>query len=149
MAILRRGPFRTLRQLERQLDDLVPGGDDDQDNPGANGSLSRWNPRADVYEDESDLVFELDTPGVNKDDLEVNLEDNRLIIQGERREEKEIQEEDRNYLRSERVYGTFQRSFRLPENVEADEITANFDDGVLRVRVPATERTSSQSIQIQ
>lgn len=149
MALLRRGPFRTLRQLERQLDDLVPGEDGDQDQPETSRSLSRWSPRADVYEDNNDLVFEVDAPGVNKDDLDVSLEDNRLVIQGERREEKDVEEEERNYFRSERVYGTFQRSFRLPKNVNADEITANYDGGVLRVRVPKSEEASTQSIQIQ
>jgi HSP20 family protein len=102
-----------------------------------------------VYEDNNDLVFEVDTPGVSKDDLDVSLEDNRLVIQGERREEKDVEEEERNYFRSERVYGTFQRSFRLPKNVNADEITANYDGGVLRVRVPKNEEASTQSIQIQ
>lgn len=149
MAILRRGPFRTLRQLERQLDDLVPGEDDEQNQPETTRSLSRWSPRADVYEDDSGLVFEVDAPGVSKGDLDVNLEDNRLTVEGERREEKDVEGEDRNYIRSERVYGTFQRSFQLPKNVKAEEITANFDDGVLRIRVPKPEEATTRSIQIQ
>lgn len=147
MAILRRGPMRTLRQLEQQLDDVFSGNGSERDEQSST-ALTKWSPRVDVYEEGDELVFELDAPGVDKEDLDVSLDENRLIVSGERREEKDVQEGDRNYFRSERVYGQFKRSFALPEVVETDQIEANFDEGVLTIRVPKREDSPSRSIEI-
>lgn len=147
MAILRQSPFRQLRKLERQLDDLV-GGSDGETND-RNAGLTRWSPRVDVYEEGNDLVFQLDVPGINKDNLDVSVDNNQLVISGERREEKDVEDKNRNYFRSERVYGTFQRSFALPETVDADQIDASYDDGVLKIRAPRTEQATSQQVQIE
>lgn len=146
MAILRSSPFRQLRELERQLDDLMRDGD--QDNKNNSQAITGWSPRVDVYEESDDLVFEVDAPGIHKDDLDVSIEDNRLTISGERREEKNVEEEDRNYFRSERVYGQFQRSFALPDAVDAEQVQASYDDGVLTVRAPRVEESTSQNVQI-
>ncbi|MFB6344675.1 MAG: Hsp20/alpha crystallin family protein [bacterium] len=146
MAILRRNPFRKLRDLERQLDDMFRK--EESDDTNGSQAISGWSPRVDVYEEGNDLVFELDAPGLHKDDLDVSIEDNRLTIRGERREEKDVEDEDRNYYRSERIYGQFQRSFALPDKVEASEIDASYDDGVLTVRAPQTAESTSESIQI-
>ncbi len=149
MAILRRSPFRQLRELERQLDDLVRGGDSEVQESESSSAISSWSPRVDVYEEGDEIVFDLDAPGMEKDDLDVSLEKNRLTISGERREERDVEVEDRNYLRSERVYGTFKRSFALPDSVEADDVSANYEDGVLTVKAPKSESSTSQSVQIE
>lgn len=146
MAILRRSPFRQLRELERQLDDLIRNGD--QDEQDQSQAITGWSPRVDVYEQNDELVFEVDAPGIHKDDLDVSIEDNRLTISGERREEKNVEDSDRNYFRSERVYGQFQRSFALPDAIDADQVAASYDDGVLTVRAPKVEDSTTQSVQI-
>lgn len=146
MAILRRSPFRQLRELERQLDDIFREGE--QEDQNGSQALTGWSPRVDVYEEGDELVFEVDAPGLHKDDLDVSIEDNRLTIGGERREEKDVEDSERNYFRSERVYGQFQRSFALPDNVDAEQISANYENGVLTVRAPRTEESRSQSVQI-
>lgn len=148
MAILRRGPFRQLRKLERQLDDLFAG-DTEVEDQESSPSLTDWSPRVDVYEENDELVFEVDAPGINKDDLDVSINDNRLQISGERREERDVDEEARNYFRAERVYGSFKRSFALPDRAgDPDQINARYEDGVLTVRVPRMEESTSESIQI-
>jgi HSP20 family protein len=149
MAILRRGPFRQIRELERQLDDLVSGESGDRDRNGDSTALTSWSPRVDVYEEGDNLVFELDAPGLNKDDLDVSIEDNRLTVTGERREEKNVEDEDRNYFRSERVYGKFKRSFALPDSIDHEAISANYDNGVLKVTAPQTAESSTKSIQVE
>lgn len=146
MAILRRGPMRTLRQLERQLDDAFPGDGNERDEQSS--ALTKWSPRVDVYEEGDELVFELDAPGVNKDALDVSLEENRLTVSGERREEKNVEDDERNYFRSERVYGQFKRSFALPDAVDTERIEANFNEGVLTVRVPKLEDSPSRKVEI-
>lgn len=147
MAILRRGPMRTLRELEQQLDDAFSGNGDERDDRSST-ALTQWSPRVDVYEDGDDLVFELDAPGVKRDNLDVNLDENRLTVSGERREEKSVEDDERNYFRSERVYGQFKRSFALPEAVDTEEIEATLDEGVLTIRVPKREGSPSRSIEI-
>lgn len=147
MAILRRGPMRTLRQLERQLDDVFSGDGSERDEQSST-ALTKWSPRVDVYEEGDELVFELDAPGVNKNDLDVSLEENRLTVSGERREEKNVEDDERTYFRSERVYGQFKRSFALPDAVDTERIEANFSEGVLTVRVPKLEDSPSRKVEI-
>lgn len=142
MALARRDPFRLLRNVNQRFEDLMSGGD-------GNGQLSTWSPRTDVYEEDGDLVFELEAPGLDRDDFDVSVEDNRLTISGERRSERDVEDEERDYLRSERFYGRFQRSYSLPRDVDPAEIQARYEDGVLHVSVPEGARRESHSIDIQ
>lgn len=144
MALLRRDPFEKLRDLERQLGQAFTG--EEKDESTGNG-LTSWRPRVDVYEEGEELVFEVDASGIDKDNLDVSIEDNRLTIRGERRAEH--QEEDRDYYRSERVYGTFQRSFALPDSIEQDDVNASYEDGVLTVRTPLTKSAGKRSVPIE
>jgi len=143
MALSRRSPFRLLRDLDRQLSDVLPEEDGESQT-----SITRWSPKVDIYEQGENIVFEVEAPGVEKDDIDISIEENRLVIQGERTEQKEW-DDDRNYYRSERFYGNFQRSFALPEAIDAAEVTATYDDGVLKVTLPKVASSQSQSIQIQ
>lgn len=93
-------------------------------------------PKMDVWEDDKHLYFEAEIPGMSKKDIKISLEDNILTIKGERNQEKESK--NKNYIRQERTYGSFQRSFTLPSEVNPDKIDARFDDGVLKISIEKT-----------
>ena len=105
-------------------------------------------PHMDVSETDQELRICAELPGVNEEDVEVRLEDNVLVIRGEKKFERK--EEKENYHFSERSYGTFQRALRLPGAVEPDQVKARFENGVLTVTVPKSEQHErSRRIQIQ
>ncbi len=106
-------------------------------------------PKMDVWEDDKHLYFEAEIPGMSKKDIKMSLEDNILTIKGQRKEEKES--ENKNYIRQERTYGSFQRSFTLPGEVNADKIEARFEDGVLKVSIEKTnvKPTNQKLIEIK
>ena len=112
----------------------------------------RWMPSVDVVEEQDHYLFHADLPGVDLDKIEVLFEDGLLTIKGERSEfskdGEEKENEEKGYRRIERSYGSFQRSFRLPDEIDADNITAKSDKGVLEVRVPKKEK-AQRKIQIQ
>ncbi len=139
----RRTPFGGLLDLEKKLEDLFAAGD------GEESSLTAWRPRVDVFEEGNNIVFECEAPGINKEDIDVSIENNRLTISGERREEKTIEEDERNYYRSERLFGSFQRTFTLPEGVDAEQVNAHFKNGVLRVELPKAAEAKKKSIEIR
>jgi HSP20 family protein len=93
-----------------------------------------FSPQSDATASEAHYEINLELPGVSLDDIEIEVHDNNLTVQGEKRTERE--EKGKTYFFSERTFGAFQRSFRLPPNVAADKITAAFKDGVLTIRVP-------------
>jgi len=104
----------------------------------------------DVYEDGDNLVYEVEMPGVTRDEIKVRLEDNHLIVSGEIKRNEQV--EENQYLSMGRRYGQFQRTFRLPEgHVEPDskKIKARFENGILRVSLPLKEHVKPQAIDIQ
>jgi len=104
------------------------------DDPSA--ATSRWTPAADAYESDEDLVFHVEVPGVSLEDIHLEAAGGRLRISGVRPEAPV----SRRFLRMERVCGEFIREFELPSGVDADRITANLEQGVLRIRVPKPDR---------
>jgi HSP20 family protein len=98
-----------------------------------------WAPRADIFEKNGAFVVKAELPGVNKEDVEVALDDGQLVIKGERKAETEVKEED--YYRMERTYGTFYRRMALPFETTAAQIEATFKDGVLEVKIPKPVET--------
>ncbi len=103
-------------------------------------------PSVDIFEDGNEVVVKADIPGVKKDDIDVTITENSLTISGERKQEKKVKEKD--FHRIERSYGSFSRSFRLPENVNAAKAKAEFKDGVLEVRLPKTKAGKQKKIEI-
>ena len=103
-------------------------------------------PPVDVYEDEHNLVVKLEIPGVNEDDLDVQVENNTLTVKGERKFEKEEKEE--NFHRIERRYGSFERSFRLPNTVDGDKAEANYDKGILSVSLVKRPEAKPKQIKV-
>jgi HSP20 family protein len=109
--------------------------------------LSIRMPSLDVYEEKDSVVVKAELPGMKKEEVEVNLAGENLTIKGEKKEDKEVKEDD--YYRRERSYGSFLRTIALPCDVKSDEITASFKDGVLEIRMPKTEEAKKKSISVK
>ncbi len=110
-------------------------------------STSMWAPPVNIKETNDAFEIEMELPGVKKGDIDITVENNVLTISGEKKEEKEVK--DGNYLRAERFYGSFSRSFTLPQQVKADEISATYKDGVLNVILPKVEESRPKKIKIK
>ena len=112
-----------------------------------NTELTDWTPAIDIDEDNDAFVVIADLPGLTKKDISINIKENMLTISGERKIEKK--DENINYCRSERRYGSFKRSFQLTDQVIADKISASFKSGVLTVTVPKAEEVKPKEIEIK
>jgi HSP20 family protein len=106
-----------------------------------------WSPSVDISENKENLVLEAELPGMKREDFEISIENNVITLKGERKFEK--RSDDENYHRVERSYGSFTRSFTLPQNVTADGANAEFKDGILRVTLPKREETKARKIEIK
>jgi HSP20 family protein len=104
-------------------------------------------PAVDVFEEKDDIVVKAELPGIEKDNIEVNLTDHTLTIKGEKKKEEEVKEE--NYYRSERSYGSFVRTVELPKDVRSDKVKAAFKNGILEVRMPKTEEAKAKEIKVK
>jgi len=108
--------------------------------------VSTWSPRTDLMENDDKYVIELDLPGMAKENININVQDNMLTIEGERKDE--TTEEGSGYLRSERSFGAFKRSFSLPAHVVEDKVKASFKNGVLTVHLPKAEKSKRKKVAI-
>jgi len=147
MALVRWNPVRDFMQMREEMDRLFNqffgrGGDGE----GATWGPGTWVPPVDIYETDEAFVLKAELPGVSKEDLQIELYDNRLILRGERKHETDVKEEQ--YHRRERAYGRFERSFWLPTAVDADKIQAHFMNGVLDLRLPKSEAAKPKRIAI-
>jgi len=137
-------PFRatsTLHdQLNRMFTDLLDRSTSRESN------LTTWAPAADIYETEHQLVVKVDLPDVDLKDLDIRVENNILTIRGERKFESKVNEN--NYLRVERSYGSFARSFALANTVKAEAIKADYHNGVLALTIPKREEAKPKQIKV-
>jgi HSP20 family protein len=106
-----------------------------------------WAPRVDIAETEKEFSIKAEIPDVKKEDVKVTVDNGILTIRGERKQEKE--EKDKKFHRVERFYGSFTRSFTLPDNVDESKIEASFKDGMLNLMVPKTEETKPKAIDVK
>jgi HSP20 family protein len=111
------------------------------------GSMGTWAPAVDIFEKGEDLVIRAEIPGVSKDEIDINVENNTLTIRGERKHEEEF-DQGKAY-RAERIYGGFLRTFSLPRTVDSSRIGASYRDGVLELTLPKAEEAKPKKIQIQ
>lgn len=146
-TITRWNPVRELDELQdrvlRALH-LAPANREGADNQPL--VSTEWLPAVDIIEDEKEYLIKAELPEVNKDDVKVTLDNGAVVIRGERKFEKE--EKDKKYHRIERGYGTFMRSFTLPNDANPAGICAEFKDGVLHVRLPKSEEKMPKSIEV-
>ena len=146
MSIVRYDPFRDLRSLQEEVNRLFTGNMARSfDEEGiARGS---WSPSVDIYENKDQIVLEAELPGMKREDFDLSVENNTITLRGERHFEKK--DETDNYHRVERAYGSFTRSFTLPNTVTAEGATAEYTNGVLRVTLPKREDTKARRIAIK
>lgn len=146
MTITRYDPFRDLRNLQEEVNRLFTGnaGRSFDDEGIARGA---WSPSVDIYENKDQIVLEAELPGMNREDFDLTVENNVITLRGERRFEKK-QDTD-NYHRVERAYGSFTRSFTLPNTVTGEGASADYRNGVLRVTLPKREETKARRIEIK
>ena len=145
MSIVRYDPFRDLRSLQDEVNRLFSS---NLSRAFGDEGIARgaWNPSVDIYENKDQIVLEAELPGMNREDFELSIENNVLTLRGERRFEKK--DETDNYHRVERSYGSFTRSFTLPQTVTAEGATAEYRNGVLRVTLPKREEVKARKIEI-
>jgi HSP20 family protein len=145
MTVLTRwDPYRELNTLQDRMNRLFSA----TFNDGRDESLttSGFSPAVDVYEDEHNVTLKLEVPGIDEKDIEVRIENNTLTVHGERKMEKEEKEE--NYRRIERQYGSFTRSFTLPNTVDMEHASANYEKGVLKIKLAKKEEAKPKQIKV-
>jgi HSP20 family protein len=146
MAVVKWDPFRDLISIQDRMNRLF-----EQTLSRSRGeegvSATTWTPAVDIYETADTIVMKAELPGVVREDIQIQINENTLTLQGERRFAKDVQEE--NYLRLERAYGGFHRSFTLPATVQQDKIRALFKDGVLELVLPKAEDSKPKRISIE
>ncbi len=146
MAVIRWEPARELHSIQQEMNRLFGSVFDAQAGGGEGNGGRRWIPAMDLVEDGEHFVLSADLPGVDEDDVSVELEDNVLSISGERKSQREERRE--GYYRIERAAGKFSRSLTLPEGIDPDGIQASFEKGVLEVRVPKPEQRTPRRVAI-
>ena len=146
MAIVRFEPYCGTSSAQNQFDRFLREAFSPVFGAGE-ASTRTWAPPVDIYENGDNLVLKAELPGINPDDVEIRVEDNTLYLKGERKFEKEVKEQ--NYHRVERSYGTFTRTFSLPNSVDADKVAANYKDGVLTLTMPKKEEAKPKTIKIE
>jgi HSP20 family protein len=136
-------PFREFASLQNQLNRILQ-----QEPLGRDESLlqTSFAPPVDIYEDEHSYTLKLEVPGIEEKDIDVKLENSTLTVSGERRFEKEEKEE--NYRRVERRYGSFVRSFTLPQTIDSESVAAEYDKGLLKIRLAKKAEAKPKQIKI-
>ncbi len=136
-------PFRGVTTLQDQINRLF---NDAFERTGEESNLTAWAPAVDIFENEHELVVKADLPDVDLKDLDIHVENNILTIRGERKFEKKVNQD--NYLRVERAYGAFSRSFSLANTVNSEGIKAGYQNGVLTLSIPKREEAKPKQIKV-
>ena len=147
MALIRWDPFRDLLSLQDRMDRLF------EDNITRSNVFEEalttgiWSPVVDIYETEEKVIIKVELPGMTKSDVVIEINENNLVLRGERKFQKDIREE--NYHCIERSYGTFSRTFALPDTVDRDNVVANFVEGILEITIPKVKGAKPRQIEIK
>jgi HSP20 family protein len=136
-------PFRGATTLQEQINRIFGDG---LAHTGQESNLTPWAPAVDIFETEHELVVKADLPDVNPQDLDIRVENNILTIRGDRKFDNKVKED--NYLRVERAYGSFSRSFSLANTVNSEAIKADYQNGVLTLTVPKREEAKPKQIKV-
>lgn len=141
-------PFKELEEMEKRLSTLfgrtpVPTSGDKNEAI----TVAEWSPLVDISEDEKEYVIKAEVPEMKKEEIKINIHDDVLSISGERKYEKE--EKGKKYHRVERAYGSFMRSFTLPEDADGSKVNAEYKDGVLKVHLPKSEKAKPKAIEVK
>lgn len=142
-SITRKDTFRNVSNLQEQFNRLFESTFPAR---GDESALTTWAPSVDIYETENELVIKADLPDLNEKDIDIRVENNMLTIRGERKFEQKVKEE--SYLRVERTFGSFSRSFSLPNTVNTDAIKAEYKQGVLTVELPKRAESKPKQVKV-
>ena len=134
--------FRNLSSLQEQVNRLFQSNSSGREN----SNLTSWAPAVDIYETENELVVNADLPGIDEKDLDIQVENDTLSIRGERKFDQKVNED--HYLRVERTYGSFSRSFGLPNTVNKEAVKAHYRSGVLTVELPKRAESKPKQIRV-
>ncbi|MCL4384761.1 MAG: Hsp20/alpha crystallin family protein [Cyanobacteria bacterium] len=143
MPIVRWDPFNDLIQLRDEIGRWFEG----TERSKVEKKTGVWSPNVDIKETESDITVKADLPGLKKEDIDISIDNDMLVIKGERKFEKE--EKDKDYVRMERSYGSFYRSFTIGVPVKEDEIKASYKNGVLEINIPKAEVKKAKKVEIK
>jgi HSP20 family protein len=147
MALIRWEPARELNTIQSEMNRLFNTFFDNPTGAGSGTGVGRrWIPAMDLVEADGEYVLRADLPGLDENDFKIEIDGNVLTVSGERKVEHK--HEGKGYYRFERSYGSFARSLTLPEGVEADAVKANFDKGVLEIRIPKPEAPQPRKVAI-
>ncbi|WP_447974734.1 Hsp20/alpha crystallin family protein [Nitrospira sp. Kam-Ns4a] len=147
-ALVRWDPFKELEEMEKRIATLFgraplrKNGDREE-----SLTVAEWAPLVDIVEDDKEYLIKAELPEVKKEEIKVCVQDDVLSISGERKYEKE--EKGKKYHRVERAYGSFMRSFTLPDDADGSKVSAEFKDGVLKVHLPKSEKAKPKSIEVK
>ena|SRR5437588_1229091 len=146
MALIRWEPARELETIQTEMNRLFNTFFEAPQSANGQSMMRRWIPAMDLVETDDDFVLRADLPGLNEQDVNIELEDNVLTVSGERKAEHK--ERGEGYYRVERASGAFSRSLTLPDGVEPGRVQASFDRGVLEVRIPKPEQRKPRKVTI-
>jgi HSP20 family protein len=147
-ALIRWDPFKEMEELQSRFGRLLGLTPARTENGGRElMTITEWTPSVDIIEDEKEWLVKADLPEVNKENVKLTVENGVLTITGERKFEKE--EKDKKYHRIERSYGSFLRSFTLPDTADATKVSAEFKDGVLKVHLPKSEKAAPRTVEVK
>ncbi len=148
MAIMRwMDPFKDLATIQERMNQIFEDALSRSRGREEGLRTGMWMPAVDIYEKNDSIVVKAELPGVDRNQISVEVKDGVLTLKGERKFEKEVKEE--NYHRIERSYGSFQRSFSLPVSVDQEKVKANYRDGVLEIELPKREAAKPKQIQVE
>jgi HSP20 family protein len=147
MALVRWDPFRELEEVSDRLNRMFARPAASATNGKETMIVADWTPSVDISETEGEYQIKAEIPDVRKEDVKVTVEDGVLTIQGQRKQEKE--EKGTKYHRIERSYGSFARTFSLPDVIETDKVKAEFKDGVLNLHLPKSEKAKPKAIEVK
>src|ERR1700748_309119 len=142
-------PLREMEEAQNRFNRFYSGGFPNRIGSGEipNLAVADWSPEVDISEDDHGYQLKADLPEMKKDDVRVTVEDGILSVSGERKSQKEDQK--KKFHRIERSFGTFRRSFTLPEDADSTKVTAEFRDGVLKVHLPTTTKVKSKALEVK
>lgn len=136
------GGFGSLFGLRREIDRLF------DDVYGGSASRTTWTPSANVRESQDAVLLELELPGITPEQVDISIDNDMLTVSGEKQAERRESEEEGRYYLVERSYGSFSRSFSLPQGIDADQVEASFDNGLLTIRIPRAALPQPRRVQI-
>jgi HSP20 family protein len=145
---LRWHPFKELEEMEKRLSSFFSHGPSTI-NGDKNEALTvaEWSPLVDISEDDKEYIIKAEVPEMKKEEIKISVHDDVLSISGERKYEKE--EKGKKYHRVERAYGSFMRSFTLPEDADGTKVNAEYNDGMLKVHLPKLEKAKPKAIEVK